>query len=217
MKKSRLLVAVCVCMLVAPFNTLATTLTFDDITTFTGSSLTDPSEPMYQLLTNTNYGGFAWAQFFLMWYLFLDEEHPVSGYENGLVSGEYIAWKNDNIPSVITRSELFNFNSVYLTAAWNNDLNITVEGYVGGVTGTQLYTQTVVVDTTGPTLFDFNYDGIDTVRFVSFGGTNAGLGGGGVQFAMDDFAFSVIPIPPALLLFCSGLLGLVGFAKKKVL
>jgi hypothetical protein len=64
-------------------------------------------------------------------------------------------------------------------------------------------------------LFNFNYEDIDALRFVSFGGTNAGLGGGGVQFAMDDFTFSAVPIPPSVWLFGSGLLGLIGMTRKK--
>ena len=148
----------------------------------------------------------------------MNDEHPVSGYENGVVSGEYIAWKNDNVPGSVSRgSDLFNFNSAYFTAAWTNGLNITVAGYIGGASGTLMYSETVIVDTTSPTLFQFDYVGIDTLRFESFGGTDAGLGGGGLQFAMDDFEYTVVPIPAAAWLFLSGLIGLTGMARYKTI
>ncbi|MBN3899911.1 MAG: hypothetical protein HWQ41_32980 [Nostoc sp. NOS(2021)] len=44
---------------------------------------------------------------------------------------------------------VFDFNSAYLTAAWNDGLSVTVEGLNRGAT---LYSKTVVVDTTQPTL-----------------------------------------------------------------
>ena len=58
--------------------------------------------------------------------------------------------------------------SVDLAAAWNDGLNIQVQGYLKG----QLVdSQTVVVNPSGPSLFTFNYQDIDTLKFVSSGGT----------------------------------------------
>ena len=209
MKKSRLLGAVCTFVLTLGVytNSQSSTLTFDDITVIDFAAIPD------------GYGGFDWHYptpngFRAMNPANTASPIPGSGYENGIVSGTNIAFGNSsNI--TIDRSisgEAFNFQSAWLTAAWHDGLNIQVVGKLSGAT---IYSTTVTVDTDSPTLFTFNYLGIDTLLFTSSGGTSAGLGGSGVDFAMDDFSFSAVPIPPALYLFGSGLLGLVGVAKRK--
>ena len=82
----------------------------------------------------------------------------------------------------------FNFVGAYLTAAWNNDLVVTVVAYDHGVLVDQ---QTVVVDTDAPTWFEFDFVGITDLVFSSSGGTNAGYNGFGTHFALDDFTFSM--------------------------
>ena len=81
----------------------------------------------------------------------------------------------------------FNFIGADLTAAWNNGLSITVDGYDNGVLVDQ---ETVVVNTTTPQWFEFDFNGITDLVFSSSGGTSAGSNGSGTQFAMDDFTFS---------------------------
>lgn len=175
----------------------ATTLTFDDISSATIGFIPD------------GYGGLDWDE---MAFINGELTYTNSGYENGTVSGDYVAF--NNAEAVATASgTVFDFNSAYLTGAWNNGLNITVRGFLGA---SQLYSQTVVVNTTGPTLFNFNYLGVDRVTFASFGGTNAGLGLGGTHFAMDDFTFTtpVQSVPESaspLVLLCCGLLGITVF------
>ncbi|MEH1838440.1 MAG: hypothetical protein V7L20_06665 [Nostoc sp.] len=55
----------------------------------------------------------------------------------------------------------------YLTVAWNDGLSVTVKGLNNGTT---LYLKTVVVDTTQPTLVNFNYFDVDELKFTAFGG-----------------------------------------------
>jgi len=67
--------------------------------------------------------------------------------------------------------------------------------------------------------------GADFARLLSFTAPNIAkieltgfLSGGGVNgfhVTFDDLTFSAVPIPPALYLFASGLLGLVGVARRK--
>jgi hypothetical protein len=174
------------------------TLTFDDVTSTVSPSVLIPN----------GYGGFDWNDFAV--------QHrdgsaiPSSGYRTGVVSGDYAAFNTFGDPATISGNP-FTFNSVYLTAAWNTGLNILVEGLVGN---SVVYSQTVVVNTTGPTLFTFDYENITTLQFTSFGGIDAGLGGRGIHFNMDDATFNnavnPIPAPPGLVLFAVGGLGLIG-------
>ncbi|HET6900770.1 MAG TPA: PEP-CTERM sorting domain-containing protein [Vicinamibacteria bacterium] len=156
------------------------------------------------------YAGLDWNNF----YSIQDNELPGSGYDNGTVSPHNTAFNWFANPASISSGTPFTFNSAYLTAAWNNGLSIKVDGLLGS---SLLYTNTVVVDTTGPTLFNFNYSGVDTVLFTSFGGTNADLGGSGAHFAMDDMTIdaAAIPEPTVLTLYGIGLVGLRFAARRR--
>ncbi len=159
-------------MVLLACTTHAEVLTFDDVTT---------SQLIY---VPEGYGGFSWD-----WFAIVHQSvYPGSGYEQAVVSGEYAAF---NLMAEIASIEgaVFDFNGVYLTAAWREGLNILVEGWRGGV---MLYATTVVVDAYGPTWCEFNYLGIDTLVFESFGGVDIAPGTPfvGPHFAMDDFTFN---------------------------
>jgi hypothetical protein len=166
----------------------ASTLTFDDIS---GAEIgTIPN----------GYGGLQWN---LMGYTDGGARFSSSGYENGTVSGDYVAF--NEFASVGTVSGgLFDFTSAYLTAAWNDGLTIVVTGLLSG---SSIYTQTVSVDTSGPTLFNFNFLGIDQLTFASSGGVDAGLDGSGTHFAMDDMTVNVSSVPDG-----GSALAMLGFA-----
>jgi hypothetical protein len=61
-------------------------------------------------------------------------------------------------PAEIDSATNFNFLSVYLTGAWNSNLNIQVKGFNGAE---EIYDTIVVASATNPTLFTFNYLDID--------------------------------------------------------
>jgi hypothetical protein len=172
----------------------ATVLTFDDI-----APVSD-----YDDIPN-GYGGFEWNNFD-----YANGSRPQlprrTGYDNGRVSGDYVAYNAFGNPALVSDS-VFDFNSAYLTAAWNDGLSVSVEGLKSGAT---LYSKTVVVDTTQPTLVNFDYFGVDQLRFTSFGGVQPDYlvetDGSGTQFALDNFTFNEkatsVPEPtllPALL------------------
>lgn len=138
---------------------------------------------------------------------------PLSGYANGRVSGDYVAF-NAFANQAITSGSPFTFNSAYFTAAWHNGLNITVTGYLAG---NQVDQTTFTVNTTGPTLEVFNWVNVDQLVFNSSGGVNPGnLGGDGDHFAMDNFAFdeavNAAPLPSSAIAGL-GLFGLLSVAQ----
>lgn len=155
----------------------------DDVLTF------DVFFPIFQDGGIPNgYGGLNWGT---MWH-----HNPVSltensGYRYGAVSGTGVAFNAlGHIATVTTVSGgPFDFVSAYLTGAWSDGLNITVDGLIGGAPA---YSQTVVVSATSPTFFEFNYVGVTELRFTSFGGTqHDGFPGFGTQFVMDNMVIAV--------------------------
>lgn len=177
----------------------AATLTFDDISAAALGTIPD------------GYGGFDWTS---GGFIDGDDIFATSGYANGAVSGEYVGYNEFEDPLTIT-GPAFDFVSVYLTAAWNNGLTVRVSGYLGAAL---LYQQSVLVSTGGPTLFNFNYLGIDRLVFESSGGTNAGLTGLGTHFAMDNFEYNAdttVPEPATLMLVGFGAAGLAARARRR--
>jgi len=183
----------------------ASTLTFEGLS----------SNPCCDLIPS-GYGGLNWSNMGVI--NGFTYAGGTSGYRNGLISGSYVAFNESGGQGDaldITATGTFDFDSTYLTAAWNDGLSIQVRGYNNGVL---LYDNTLVVDTAASTLFTFDYLGIDDLRFNSFGGVNHGYPGAGTQFAMDNFTFNErtsVPEPCSLLLLCTGLAGLAGCRWRK--
>ena len=167
-------------------------LTFEDVGVSSDADIPD------------GYKGFDWDNF-----LVKDASSSLTetGYGNGRVSGDWVAYNDSSFgKQALVSSTAFNFVGAYLTGAWNDGLNINVIGYRDG---SEVYDTTVVASAFTPTWFEFNYLNVDALRFISSGGTPVSdwaILGSGVQFAMDDFTVSAVPVPGA------GLLGLLGLS-----
>ncbi len=117
-----------------------------------------------------------------------------SGYGAGMVSFAKVAYNPGGAPASISSSSPFALFSAYLTAAWNDNLQVEVQGYVGT---TLIYDNKYTLSATSPTLIHFNYVGVTSVNFISSGGTpHIGYTGSGKQFAMDNVSVYLTPVPP---------------------
>ena len=169
----------------APAGAQAAVITFDDLTCSAGGT------PI-----PNGHAGLNWSNFYC-----IDgatAHGGNSGYNAGRVSGSHVALNGVGSPAefIVTApgGTKFNFNSVYLTGAWNDDLIVTIVAYRDG---TAVSTTTHTLSATAPTLVTLNLSQIDRVRFSSAGGTpHAAYGTNpGYQFAMDnlDISFNLPP------------------------
>ena len=183
----------------------ATAIGFDDLAS--GSAI------------NNGYNGLDWNNF----YALDGTNYSNSGYQNGVVSPNNVAYNAyGNDASISVASGTFTLSSGYFTAAWNDGLNIDVTGFNSG---TQIDQTTLVENTSGPKFETFNWSGIDTVTFHSFGGTpNAQFSGNGIgtHFALDNLTVngSATPAPEpssvaAMGFGAFGLLALTAFRRKR--
>jgi hypothetical protein len=150
------------------------------------------------------YGGLHWSNFLSS---FDDGGYfPASGYYTGRVSGDFVAYNGFSDPAGISSDHPFNLDSGYFTAAWNDGLTIAATGYRHGAL---LHSSLFIVNTEGPFLKVFDWRGVDDVHFESFGGFDAGTGGFGTHFVLDNLSVSQTPIPSSLLMFGTALVGLM--------
>jgi hypothetical protein len=167
----------------------STTITFDDY-------------PSSQDITN-GYSGLNWNNFAV--------ENGITapvgfgfgsntGYTHGIVSGSEIAFNPDGTPASFSSSTEFTFVSVYLTAAWPDNTQYVIQGFLGGINGTLLDSVNVNLSTLSPTLETFDWSGIDTVEISSLGSPNS-------QIVMDNLTYAV-PEPTTLPLLAIALAAL---------
>ena len=128
------------------------------------------------------YNGLNWNNF---WDLNGDT-YPLnpSGYQAGTVSHSNVAFNAFASPASFSSNTAFNFNSVYLTGAWNDGLNIEVQGFNGV---NLIYDQNVTVNSTSPTLFNFNYLNVTEVNFIPLSSED--------WFAMDNLTINGQGVP----------------------
>jgi hypothetical protein len=170
----------------------ATILTFDDVN---GANPTTWDNEIYD-----GYGGLNWNDV----YVLHQDLYPNSGYDLGVVSGEWVAYNVwDHIGTV--DGTLFTFNGAYFTSAWDSDNTITAEGFLNGQS---LFSASFHINNQAPTWLDFNFTGIDSLT----------LNSSGYHFAMDNFTFNEtapVPEPATMLLIGTGLAGLIGARRRK--
>ena len=115
-------------------------ITFDDLPATTNG-----------IQVTNDYRGLSWSNFYA-----LDALHypNTSGYQVGMISASNVAYNANGSPAAISSASLFNLVSAYLTAAWNQNLQVQALGYNGPAL---LYSNTYVLSATNPTLINFYY------------------------------------------------------------
>ncbi len=152
-------------------------ITFDDL-------------PYRLLPVPAGYNNLTWSNF----YYLNGVVGRTSGYFAGMVSVPKVAYNNGGTPAAITASAPFILYSAYMTAAWNDNMQVEAQAYNGS---TLSYSNTYTLSATTPTLINFNYVDVTSVQFNSFGGTpHAGYGGSGFEFVMDNVSVYAVPLPP---------------------
>jgi hypothetical protein len=139
-----------------------TILTFDELS----------PGPDHAIIQN-GYGGLNWNNFSV---INGSLRPPTEGYHTGIVSPSNLAFNTSGDPASIGSSTPFDLKSAYLSAALNleSEMQVEVQGFLGT---TLIYDTTHAVNGAAPTLIDFNYVGVDQVKFIS---------SPPVQFAMDN-------------------------------
>lgn len=173
----------------------AATITFDDLS---------PGAGLLEI--HDGYAGFDWDNFYVL--DAVQHGSTGTGYEHGTVSPHNVAYNSYANPASFSSSTAFTLNSLYLTRAWN-DGTTHFEGFNGV---NSLFTLDVFATTTVPVLVNFDWTGLTRVVMTTLGGSLS-------HVALDNIsvntAVSAVPLPAGILLFGSGLLGMLGLGRKK--
>ena len=145
---------------------------------------------------STTLDGFSWVGTGVMSSDYAKQKFAGSGFENGLVSPEYVAYNWGNGTIEFDRGgQIFNFENGYISAAHQGDVNITVTGYKDG---RDVFSKTVKGYEAQHTFYGFNFTGIDKVIFST----------PSKHFVLDSLTYT-IPEPASLAFLTLGAIALL--------
>lgn len=130
------------------------------------------------------YAGFDWSA---AAYWQTSQSDPGTGYEYGTIGhvSLYTAWQE----SITMGGDPFRLSGAYVTAAWNEEQDFTVEGWLAEVL---VYSHELTTSNDQPYWFDFSQDVVDTVWFIP-----QDVAGGNDQLIIDNI--HIIPEPATIL------------------
>lgn len=113
-----------------------------------------------------------------------------TGYVRGRTSGAWVGYTSTL--GTISSATPFDFVGGSFTAAWNDDLEVTLVGQLGGI---EQYRSNFIMSDDFPSLLTLNFHSIDTLQIWTAGGVDAGTPGGGNHVALDDLVFQAATVP----------------------
>ena len=184
----------------------ATVITFDD--------LPETTYPIYWGSIHDGYKSLNWYNF---GYLDVNQQNlGITGYQNGVVSNPMVAFNQYGNPGAIYSDTAFTFNNAFLTAAWEEELNVSVRGYLNGA---EKYFKNVVLSTSAPTNVLFDFQNVDYLSFYSYGGITLTETDQN-HFVMDNIVINEplsplsVPEPSLVILGTLGFLGSFSLRKR---
>jgi len=205
MNKSRLLGAVCACLVVISFNTNASLIDFEDLGVLPGNQI---STANFATITS---GGFDFTPGSS--FITFADMHVSNNHGNTVGSTTELSSHGDLLMTE-NGGGTFDLVSFLLGSAFIEIESFTV---VGTLSGGGTVSQTFNLDGNTATLELFNLNSSFTslieVNWLHLGG-NQGIFNVD-NILVDNIIASAVPVPPALWLFGSGLLGLVGMARRR--
>lgn len=177
------------------------TLTFDGIP---GAVASTANNSLIDL--SPAYGGLNWNGFNLSHI----DLTPDSGYQTGVVSGDWAAYNAYGLPAeFFTAGEAFSLISAYVTSAWYDAQTVRFDGYRDGVL---TYRWDIEITDAGPTYIQFGWQ-VDHVVLSKVNGQTTL----GEQIVIDNLVIDTAPVPEAgawaMMLTGLGLIGL--FARRQ--
>lgn len=171
-----------------------TTLTFDDI------PLADAAEWENSIATLApTYGGLSWDNVYVMHRDYAAIQSLDPGYQNGVVSGDWVAFNAYSDPASFFDGTAFTLVSAYVTRAAGTG-NVHFDGYLGA---SLVHSMNVVANDAAPTFVTFNWSGVDRVTLSSDS-----------QTVLDNLTVAAVPEPETYAMFLAGL-GLMGVVVRR--
>ena len=129
------------------------------------------------------YGQLAWSDSFC---LYSPPPNDDNGYAKGMISPDHVAYNGSGNPVDIS-GDPFDLVGAHMTAAWQDSLNIAIDGYRSNK---RVYSRTVTVNRQSPTWIELGYEAVERVEFTPTPQTGLGY-----QFVMDDMVIKRPRLP----------------------
>ena len=177
MKKTLICVVVAMILSASPIYGTPYTLDFEDLYQGSENIAAIPA----------GYAGFQWTS--QAWWMAHEYYGTFNnGYDYGTM-GDVAIYAGSGQSISMYGGPTFDFLGAYITSAWIADLDVTVQGYSSG---SLIYTTTITTSNDQAYWFDFEFYGIDRLRFTPIGSTN------NENIVIDNM---IIPEPATIILF----------------